>query len=249
MSHFLKERHNVIGGRNLLVGDKNLWLVEGSFLTLAIGDEECGSKTFVVGEAFGDLSLHIKTLAWFNGNDTFFTDFSDNVGDKFADFWVASANSSDFGDFLIVASDLLGGFVDTFDDFGASGFYALTKLHWIVTGSNKLVGLGDNIVGENSYSSSTVTGNFIEFLSGGFDEASANLVTESSFVGVAEIDGFGDSNAIMGDGWSTVTFFNDNVTTFWTESNFDCIIESFGAAKNFLAGFGIIKYFFTHNSP
>ena len=182
----------------------------------------------------------------FDSDDAVFTDLGDYIGDEFANFGVTGGNSGDFGNFLIIASDFLGHFIDGFDDFGTGFFDTLAKFHWVVAGSNKFVSLSDNVIGKNGNSGSTITGDFVKLLGGTFDEFGADLIAESFIVFFTEIDSFSDSNAIVSDGWGAVAFFDYDITTFWTKSNFDCIVESLSATENTFTGVGIIENFLCH---
>ena len=146
LSHFFKEWNNVVDCRNLFVGDENFWFVENGFLTVGVSNKECGCETFIVSETLGNFGLHFETLSLLYRNDAVFADFFDNVSNKFADFGVAGRNSGDFSDFLTIAVDFFGGFVDIFNDFCASKFNAFTEVHWVMSGSNKFVGFSNNII-------------------------------------------------------------------------------------------------------
>ena len=141
---------------------------------------------------------------------------------------------------------MLGDFIDALYDFGASSFDALAKVHWVMAGSNELVGFGEDVISKNSNGGSTIAGDLVELLRGRLNELSAHLVAEGLIVFVAEIDSFSDSDAIMGDGWCAVAFFDYDIAAFWTESNLHCVVKCLGAAENFLAGFVVIKNFLCH---
>ena len=158
-----------------------------------------------------------------NGDDAVFADFTDNFGDEFADLLVASGNSGDFGDFLTVAIDFFGDFVDFFNDFSASFFNSLSEFHGVYAGGDEFVGFGEDIISKNGDSSGAVAGGFVEFLSSGFDEFGADLLAEVLLC-AAEIDGFGDGDAVMGDGGGAVGFFDDDVLAFGTESDLDSVV-------------------------
>ena len=102
-------------------------------------------------------------------NDTIFTDFFDDVGDEFANFGIASRNSSDLSDFLAIAINLFSGFINTLNDFCASSFDALAKVHRIMASCDKLVGFGDDVISEDGYGSCAITGDLIEFLGCGLN--------------------------------------------------------------------------------
>ena len=115
-----------------------------------------------------------------------------------------------------------------------------------MTGSNELVGFGDNVVSKDSNGCGTVASYLVEFLRGGLDEFCAHFVAKRFVVGFAEVDSFCNSYAIMGNSWCAVGLFNNDIASFWTESDLYGIIESFGATENFLACLSIIENFFCH---
>ena len=74
-------------------------------------------------------------------------------------------------------------------------------------------------------------------------------VAESLVVFIAEINGFSNGDAIMSDGWCAVALLDYDIAALWTECDFNCVIKCFGAAENFLAGFGIVENFLCHITP
>ncbi len=214
-------------------------------MAVGISDKERRRVTFVVGETFDDFLFHFEALALFDGDDAVFADFANNISDEFADLWIAGGNGGNLGDFAVVAFDLLGGFFDAFDDFDTGVFNSLAEFHGIDTGSDELVGFSENVVSQNCDSGGAIAGDFVEFFGGGFDELGADSFAEV-FVGRTKIDGFSDGHAVMRDGGGTVGFFDDNVLTFGAEGDFDGIVELFGAAEDFVAGFVGIEDFLWH---
>ena len=91
-------------------------------------------------------------MASLDGNDAVLADFTDDVGDHFANFFIASGDGRDFGDFLVVTGDFFGFFVDFFDDFRASFLNSLPEF-----------------LGEDGDSGGAIASNFVELLGGGLD--------------------------------------------------------------------------------
>lgn len=158
---------------------------------------------------------------------------------------VTGGNRSNFGDFLIVTLNFFGGFFDSFDDFGAGIFDSLAKFHRIDASGDELVGFGKDIISEDGDSGGTIASDFVEFLSGGFDEFGADLLAEV-FFGGAEVDGFSDGDAVMSDSGGAVGFLNDDVLAFGAESNFDSVVELFCAGEDFVTSLVGIKDFLCH---
>ncbi len=68
-------------------------------MAVGVGDEEGRRIAFVVGEAFDDFLLHFEALTLLDGDDAVFAYFADDVGDELVDFFVASGDGSNFGNF------------------------------------------------------------------------------------------------------------------------------------------------------
>ena len=149
---------------------------------------------------------------------------------------------------MVVTGDFFGGLFNALDDFGASSFNAGTEFHGVDTGGDEFVGLVQDIVGEDGDGSGAIASNLVEFLSGGLDELGTDLFAEV-FVGGAEVNGFGDSDTVVGDGGGAVGFFNHDVLTFGAEGDLDGVVKLFGAGEDFGAGVGFVKDFLGHNSP
>lgn len=216
-------------------------------MTVDISDEEGAGKAFVVAEAFDDFLLGIETLTGLDSDDAVFADFADDFGNERANFGVASGNGGDFSDFFVVAIDFFGESIDFGDNFGAGLLDAFAEFHRIDAGGDEFVSFGEDIISQNSDSGGAITSDLIELGGSGFDELSADLFAEI-VVGAAEINGFGDGNAVVGDGGGAIRLFDDNILTFGAESNLDGIIKLFGTSENLVAGFIIVKDFF-HKIP
>ena len=169
LSHFLEEWYDVVDGGNFFVCNEDFWLIEGGFLAVSISYKEGGCEAFVISVTFGNFGLHFEALPLLYGNDAVFADFLNYISNEFANFSIACGDCGDFGNLLIIAIDFFSSFVDTLDNFGASGFNAFAEIHWVMTGSNKLISFGDNIVSKYGYCSCSVAGNLIKFLSSGFN--------------------------------------------------------------------------------
>lgn len=245
LSALFEERNEFLGTADFLVSDKDERFVEDGFLAVGVSDEERRGEAFVVGETFDDFLFHFEALALFDGDDAVFADFADDICDKFADFFVASGDGGNFGNFFVVTLDFFGGFFDAFDDFGASLFNSLAELHWVHASGDEFVGFAQDVISKDGDGCGTIAGNFVELLGGGFDEFRADLFAEVVF-GAAEVDGFSDGDAIVGDGGGAVGFFDDDVLTLRTEGDFDGVVELFSTGEDFVAGFGGVENLFCH---
>ncbi len=84
-------------------------------------------------------------------------------------------------------------------------------------------------------------------MGGRFDELGADLLAEI-FFGGTEVDSFGDGDAVMSDSGGAIRLFNNDVLAFGAESDFDGVIELFGAGENLGASLGLVKDFLCHNN-
>lgn len=241
----LKERNELASAADFLVGDEDERFIEDGFLAVGVCDEERRGEAFVVSEAFDDFLFHLETLALLDGDDAVFADFADDARNEFADFFVTGGDRGNFGDFFVIAFDFFGGFFDAFDDSGARFFNSLAKFHRIDAGGDELVGFVQDVISENGDSGGAIASDFVELLGGGLDEFRADLLAEV-FFGAAEVDGFSDGDAIVGDSRAAVGFFDDDVLTLWAEGDFDGVVELFSAGEDFVAGFGSVENLFCH---
>ena len=126
--------------------------------------------------------------------------------------------------------------VDAFDDFSASSFDALAKIHWVVASGDELVSFGDNVVSKNGNGGGTIASDLVELLRGGLDELSAELVAKGFIVLIAEVDSFGDGDAIMGDGGAAVFLVDGDIAAFRAEGGGNSVGDDVNTDLQFLAG-------------
>ena len=79
------------------------------------------------------------------------------------------------------------------------------------------------MVSEDGDGRGAVAGDFVELLSGGFDEFSADLLAEI-FVGRAEVNGLSNGHAVVSNSRSAIGLFDDDVLALRTVSDFDGVI-------------------------
>lgn len=183
--------NDVLNGGDLLLGQKNKWLLELNLGGLGVGDEVWGDVTTVKLHTLGDLQLVVDGLALLDGNDTLLADLFHGAGEKSTNVSVAvGGNGSDLGD-LCAGGDVALVLDKVIDNGVDGGLSSSAEIHWVATSGDVLDGLGEDGTGKNGSSGGTVTGNLVGLGSDILEETGSKV-----FKLVLESDGSCDSDTI-----------------------------------------------------
>ena len=197
LDQLLQDRDDVGGGRDLLVVDQDVRLLDLGFHVLGIGDEVGRDVAAVELHAFDVLGLELQALGFLDGDDAVLADLVHHLGDQVADLLVLGRDGGDGGDlFLGLDGDGLLG--DGLGDGLGGGFDAALEHHRVGAGGQVLQAVGDHGVGQHGGGGRAVAGDVIG-LGGGFLEELGAHVLERVF----QLDFLGHGHAVVGDGGRT----------------------------------------------
>ena len=97
---FLEYGQNLLNIANLLVGDKNIRLVENRLHFIGVGNHVGGDISSVELHALDYLAVGFRCFGFFNGNDAILGNLLHSLGYELADNLVAGGYCTDPGDIL-----------------------------------------------------------------------------------------------------------------------------------------------------
>ena len=98
---FSRIGHDVGGGRDLLVGDQDVRVVELGFHRLGVGDEVGADVAAVELHTLDVLGLELQALGLFDGDDAVLADLLHDLGDQVADLRVLGRDGGHGGDLFL----------------------------------------------------------------------------------------------------------------------------------------------------
>ncbi len=234
----LQGGEEVLHGGDLLVGDKDVGLIESRFHAVWIGDEVRGDVTSVELHALHELRFHPDALALFDGDNAVFPDLFHDVSDDVADLLVMAGNRRDLGD-LFLARDGRGDVAYALDDGGHAGFEAALEHHRVGAGSDHLHSFADDRLGEHGGGGGAVAGDVVGLAGDLAGELCAEVLE-----GVLELDLLGDADAVIDDSGGAELSLKDDVASAGTQGDADGVGEGVYAVFESAAGFLVEQQLF-----
>ena len=226
-----ENRQQVADVGDFLVVQQDVGRVQLNVLVLRVVDEVGREVAAVKLHAFDDFERVFQALAFFDGNHAFFADFFHRFGDFVADGAVrVGGDGADLRDFL-VGFARLGHGVQRFHGFQDGLVDTAFDVHRVHAGGNGFQAFADDGLREDGGGGGTVAGDVVS-LGGDFFHHLRAHVLELVF----QLDFLGNRNAVFGDGRRAEGFFEDDVTAFRAEGDFDGIGEDVHAFEHFFAG-------------
>src|SRR5690606_10200666 len=215
--NLLQQRQQIADRGDFLVDQQDERIVEFDNHFVLLVDEVRRQVAAVKLHAFNDIEFVVEAGAFFNGDDTFFTDFFHRVGDDVADVVVAVGGDrtdlcNRFGigarrrQFLDLLDGSDNGFVDT-----------ALQVHRVGASGNRLQAFDNDRLRQNGGGGGAVTGGVGSLGSHFFHELGAHV-----FEFVFQFDFFRYGNTVFGYGRCAEGFVDDNVAAFRAQGHFDC---------------------------
>ena len=220
----LQHGHQILHQTDLLVGEKDVRLVEDGFHPLGVGGEIRGDVALIEAHALSDLEFGLHGLALFEGNHTFLANLVHGIGNHLADFFiVASGDGADLSDGIAV-SDGLGHFLDLADQEIGSLVDALLQGDGVGTGSHVAQTRLDHGVGQNGGGGGAVTCGVVGFGGGLTDQSNTGVLDV-----VFELDLLGDGDAVIDDLGCTELLLEHHVAALGAQGHGDGFAEDVDA--------------------
>ena len=226
LEHLLERREHVRDGRDLLVRDEDVGLVEGRLHAAGVGHEVGAGVAPVELHALDVLGLEGHGLGFLDRDDAVLAGLVEDVRDEVADLLVGGADGRDLGD-LVVALDRHATPSDRLRQRLLGGVDADLHLHRVGARGDVLEALGDDRLGQHRGGGGAVAGHVLG-LGGGFLEQLRAHVLER----VVELDVAGHGHAVMGDGRRAELLVQGDVAALGAEGRAHGIRQGVDAAAS-----------------
>ena len=236
LDDLLQNGQDVLDGRDLLVGDEDVGIVDDGLHLIGIGDHVGRDIAAVELHALDDLQTGFRGLGFFNRDDARCGDLLHRLGDQLADLLVARGNGADSRD-VLAALDGLGVALDGRDGGVDCLLHTLAHHHRIRAGADVLQALADDGLREQRRGRGAVACDVVR-LGGDFaDELCAHILK-----GILQLDFLRDGHAVVRDERRAVLLAENDVAALRTEGDLD------GIGQLVDAGLQLFPCFFTENN-
>jgi hypothetical protein len=230
LDEVFQERKKIRDGGDFFIGNEDVGGVDFGFHAIGVGDEVGGDKTLVEFHTFFIFDFQLKTFGFFDGDNAVITNFFEGFGNFSANFGIGGGDGGDLGLFFFVFNGF--GELFNFGDNGVGAFVnAFFEDHGVGSGGDVFSSLGGNSVGEDSGSSSAITGDVVGLTGSFFDELSAHV-----FKRVFEFDFLGDGDTVVDNGGGAPLALHGDVAAARTEGGSYRLGKEVNALEEFLAG-------------
>ena len=211
----LQGREHVAHRGDLLVGDEDARVVDGSLHALRVGEEVRGDVAAVDLHALDVLGLVAEALAFLDRDDAVLADLLHDLGDEVAHLVVVGGEGRDLGD-LLLAADFLGLRGDAAADSAHGGLDAALDGHRVCAGGDVAEALADHGLREDRCRGRAVTGDVVR-LGGRFLQELRTHV----LVVVLQLDLLGDGHAVGADVRGAELLVQDDVPAARAQGDLD----------------------------
>ena len=103
-----EQRQQILNSGDLALVNKNVGVLEDSFLTFQVGGEVAGDVALIEAHTFGEFQVEAERVGLFHGDDAFLANLIHGLGNKAADFRVTGGDTGGGGNFVL-CFNFLGG--------------------------------------------------------------------------------------------------------------------------------------------
>src|SRR6266849_78785 len=191
--HLLEDGQQIRDGRDLLVGDQDVGILEDRFHPRGIGDHVGRDVALVELHPVDELELVLDPAGFLDGDDAVFPDLLHRVGDHVADLRVAGRDRRHLGDLLAIG-DLDRLLLDGLDDFVDGFLDADFQQHRVGACGNVAQAFADNRRGQHHRGGRAVTGDVVRLARDFFDQLGAHVLE-----GILQLDLLRNRDAVVRD--------------------------------------------------
>ena len=220
----LEQRQEVGDGRDLVLDDEDVAVLDDGLHALGVGDEVGREVALVELHALGEVELERGAVGLLDGDDAVLADLVERLGDELADRAVLRGDGRDVGD-LVLAGHVAGDLEQAVADGLDGRVDAALEVHRGATGGDDLEALADHRLGEDGRGGGAVTGDVVGLGGDLLRELGAEVL-----VGVLELDLAGDGHAVVGDRGGAPLLVDDDVAALRAERHLDDVGERVDAA-------------------
>ncbi len=220
----LEPREDVRDGRDLLVGDQDLGVLEDRLHPIGVGHEVRRDVASVELHALGVFLLEAEGLALLDGDDAVLADLVHHLGDDLADLGIGGGDRGDGGD-LLAGVDRPGAGLDLLDDHLDGTLDAVLEDHRVGAGGDVAEPFGDERLAQDDRGGRAVAGDVVGLGRDLLEELRAHVLE-----GVLELDVASDRDPVVGDRRRAELLVEDDVPALRADRHLDRVGEAVDAA-------------------
>ncbi len=242
LGHLLQNREQLLHGRDLLVVDQDVGVVQHRLHLLRIGDEIGRQIAAVELHAIDGLERGLQTLGLLDRDHPVLADLLHGLGDQVADLLVVvGRDGADLGDLLLACRWNREGL--QLLDHGLDGpVNAPLQLHGIGAGGDILQPFAEDGLRQHGGGGGAVAGEIGSLGGDLLHHLRAHVLDR-----IAQLDFLGHRNAVLGDGRGAELLVDDDVSALGTEGDLHRLGQLVHASLEFGAGIGVeLKLFCCH---
>ena len=238
-SHLFQSRQQIADVADFLVEQQHKGVIQQSGLLFLVVNEVGRQVATVKLHTFNNVQLVIKRLAVFHGDNAFFAHFIHCLGDDVTNAGIGvGRNRTHLGDFFGGCRGL--GSLFQFGDQSGDGFVDTAfQIHRIHARSHVFHAFAHDGLSQNGRSGCAVARVVRGFGSNFLHHLRAHVLQL-----VFEFDFFSNGYTVFGHGRSAERAFQNHVTTFRAQSDFNGVCQNVHAFNHACAGFTAKNYVF-----
>ena len=231
----LERRQHVRNGRDLLVGDQDLGVVQDRFHAIRVGHEVGRDVASVELHALGVFLLETERLAFLDRDDAVLADLVHDLGDDVADFRIRGGDGGDGRD-LLARVDRAGLLLDLGDD-GLDGLLdADADEHRVGARGDVADAFVDHRLAQDHGGGGAVAGDVVGLGRDFLEKLGAHVLER-----VFQFDVAGDGHAVVGDRRRAELLVQDDVATLGPDRDLDGLGQAVHAALEGSTS-GLVEY-------
>ncbi len=227
----LQQRQHFTDVGDFFVNHQDERVIQFSAHVVSVGNKVRRQVTAIKLHTFNNVQFVLQALAFFNGDNAFFTNFLHRFSNDRANVVVAvGRNGANLGNRLVVFTRNRHSL-----DFGNSSYNSLVdaalEVHRVHAGRNGFQAFFQNRLSQNGCRSGTVTGFVRSFGSNFLHHLRAHV-----FKAIFQFNFLGNRYTVFGDGRRAERFVDYDVTAFGAKRYFYCVCQGVYAFQHFLTG-------------
>ncbi len=243
LGSWLQDRQELLQVRNLLVVEKDIWIIHHALHLVGIGHEVTAQVTTVELHTLYHTDVSVAALALLDGDDTILRNLAHSVSQELTNLSVVvGRNSGNLLNLVIVVIHLLSMSLDVLHDSSHSLVDTTLQVHWVGTCGNVLQALVYDSLSQDSSGSCTITCVIASLAGYTLYELSAcvlKLVLQFYFLG--------NGNTILSNLRSTKLLFDYHVAALRSESYLHCVSQLIDTLLQEVASIHIVFNIFSHD--
>mmetsp|Transcript_9219 Transcript_9219/g.16101 ORF Transcript_9219/g.16101 Transcript_9219/m.16101 type:complete len:295 (-) Transcript_9219:211-1095(-) len=227
LHHLLQNRNQALHSRNLLLHHQNQRVLKLDLLRFRVRHKVRRYVAPIKLHAFHDLQFIHEQLSVSNRDRTVLTDTFHSICDQFADGSISIGRNGSHRCNLLLARNTPGHILELLQHMVHRLVNSSFEIHRVHARRNCLDSLRIYRAGEYGGGGCTITSDIIRRIGDAADQLCPQV-----HMPILKLHILGDRNAVLGDLWGSIRFFDDDVSTFWTKCDLHCVSECINTTEH-----------------